>query len=301
MEQIAITKLKPHPMNSQFFDDITGDSWTLFLESIKTSGVIEPIIATTNYVVVSGHQRLRACKELGIKEVPVVLRSYPDDDSVLLAMIESNTMQRGTIGGSETKFSARIKETAWLHYTACVRKQNYTPPVSNKRTVDELLAMNPRDIGYIDFITEVKNLDADSMLTLVRKLGIDDYIANYTHAYIQKNKPGYKAEQEAALRAYKEQREGEITTEQEERIKYAVKRRIEGLIGNDYFHRTFAEPVFRRRCYSDAVKNAGLGWPYRMTLKKNYDIAIHYINNWVPKGGVTKLLEEVERNYKGKS
>lgn len=92
MEQIAITKLKPHPMNSQFFDDITGDSWTLFLESIKTSGVIEPIIATTNYVVVSGHQRLRACKGLGIKEVPVVLRSYPDDDSVLLAMIESNTM-----------------------------------------------------------------------------------------------------------------------------------------------------------------------------------------------------------------
>lgn len=110
MEQIAITKLKPHPMNSQFFDDMTGDSWTEFLESIKTSGVIEPIIATTNYIVVSGHQRLRACKELGIKEVPVVLRFYADDDAILKDLIETNIRQRGMIGGSTVKLGRRIKE-----------------------------------------------------------------------------------------------------------------------------------------------------------------------------------------------
>ena len=110
MEQIAITKLKPHPMNSQFFDDMTGDSWTEFLESIKTSGVIEPIIATTNYIVVSGHQRLRACKELGIKEVPVVLRFYADDDAILKDLIETNIRQRGMIGGSQVKLGRRIKE-----------------------------------------------------------------------------------------------------------------------------------------------------------------------------------------------
>ena len=110
MEQIAITKLKPHPMNSQFFDDMTGDSWAEFLESIKTSGVIEPIIATTNYVVVSGHQRLRACKELGIKEVPVVLRFYADDDAILKDLIETNIRQRGMIGGSQVKLGRRIKE-----------------------------------------------------------------------------------------------------------------------------------------------------------------------------------------------
>ena len=110
MEQIAITKLKPHPMNSQFFDDITGDSWTLFLESIKTSGVIEPIIATTNYIVVSGHQRLRACKELGIKEVPVVLRFYADDDAILKDLIETNLRQRGNVSGNQIKLSKCFNE-----------------------------------------------------------------------------------------------------------------------------------------------------------------------------------------------
>jgi len=300
MQTIKVSELKPHPLNSKFFDDITGDSWNLFLESIQTSGVIEPIIATDDKVIVSGHQRIRACKELGIDEVPVVFHSYTNDEDVLLAMIESNDMRRGSVGGSEKKLSARLKETAWLHYFASSRKHE-AAPASKKRTVDELLAMNPRDIAYFDFIDEVKNLDADSMLTLIRRLGLDEYIANYTHVYIQKNRPGYEAEKKAAVKVYNAQQESEITTEQEECIKSAVKRRIDALIGKNFSYKAFAEPAFRRRCYSDAVKNAGLGWPYRMTLQKNYDYVIFYINTWFPKGGVTKLLEEIEQNRKRKA
>ena len=68
MQQINIDELKPHPRNNEFFDDMTGEKWSEFLESIRTSGVIEPIVVTTDMVIVSGHQRVRACKELGIPE-----------------------------------------------------------------------------------------------------------------------------------------------------------------------------------------------------------------------------------------
>ncbi len=67
MQQINIDELKPHPRNNEFFDDMTGEKWNEFLDSIKTRGVIEPIVITPEKVIVSGHQRVRACKELGTR------------------------------------------------------------------------------------------------------------------------------------------------------------------------------------------------------------------------------------------
>lgn len=95
MQQININELKAHPRNNEFFDDITGDSWTAFLESIKTSGIIEPVVVTQNMVIVSGHQRVRAAKELGIKNVIIDIRKYDDEDRILKDLIETNIRQRG--------------------------------------------------------------------------------------------------------------------------------------------------------------------------------------------------------------
>lgn len=56
MQQLNINELKPHPKNNEFFDDMTGDAWEAFKESIKTSGIIEPIVVTKDMIIVSGHQ-----------------------------------------------------------------------------------------------------------------------------------------------------------------------------------------------------------------------------------------------------
>jgi len=56
MEYIKINQLTQHSKNNYFFDDITGDNWEEFKKSIKTSGVIEPIVITQDNVIVSGHQ-----------------------------------------------------------------------------------------------------------------------------------------------------------------------------------------------------------------------------------------------------
>ena len=49
---IPIKSIKPHPRNDYFFDDITGDAWQDFLLSVKTSGVIEPIVISDNDVII---------------------------------------------------------------------------------------------------------------------------------------------------------------------------------------------------------------------------------------------------------
>ena len=95
MQQININELKPHPRNSEFFDDMTGDAWNAFKESISTSGIIEPIVVTQDMVIVSGHQRVRAAKELNMSTIMVDIRKYENDDKVLKDLIETNIRQRG--------------------------------------------------------------------------------------------------------------------------------------------------------------------------------------------------------------
>ena len=105
-----VDKLTPHPRNAEFFDDIEGTNWEEFKESIRTSGVIAPIIITQDNIVVSGHQRIRACKELGIAQVPCYQVYFKSEDEILQALIETNIRQRGLVGGSRKKVAKRIEE-----------------------------------------------------------------------------------------------------------------------------------------------------------------------------------------------
>ena len=89
---------------------MTGEKWNEFLESVKLRGVIEPIVITPDKVIVSGHQRVRACKELGIEEAICNVRIYNNDDEVLQDLLETNIRQRGDVGGSAKKIGKRIKE-----------------------------------------------------------------------------------------------------------------------------------------------------------------------------------------------
>lgn len=110
MQEININELKSHPRNNEFFDDMTGEKWNEFLESIKAHGVIEPIVVTQNRTIVSGHQRVRACKELGIPKINCEVKRYSSEDEVLRDLIETNIRRRGDVGGSTKQIGMRIKE-----------------------------------------------------------------------------------------------------------------------------------------------------------------------------------------------
>lgn len=110
MQKMKINELIPHPKNNYFFDDMNGEKWNEFLESIKTSGVIEPIVITQNKVIVSGHQRVRACKQLGIEGIMAEIKLYDSDDKIIKDLLETNLRQRGDIGGSSIKMGRIIKE-----------------------------------------------------------------------------------------------------------------------------------------------------------------------------------------------
>lgn len=101
IQMLSPELLKEHELNKEFFDDIEGVQWQQFLESIRTSGILTPLIVTDEYTVVSGAQRLRAAKELGLKEVPCIVKKYEDRDGLtkeewmIKELLEVNYRQRG--------------------------------------------------------------------------------------------------------------------------------------------------------------------------------------------------------------
>ena len=109
LTSLKITDLKIHPKNDYYFDDVTGEKWERLLESIKNNGVRTPIIVTDNMVVVSGNQRVRACKELGISVINAEIEHYKSEDDVIRDLIEINIRQRGVIDDSEIKAGRRFE------------------------------------------------------------------------------------------------------------------------------------------------------------------------------------------------
>jgi len=116
MTEISISELHDHPLNDFFFDQIEGQKRDEFVESVRTSGIIEPIVITDDNVIVAGHQRKAAGLEVGLEVAPCVVRTYTDHDGraradwIIKDLIESNVRQRGDVGGSELKAVRRVDE-----------------------------------------------------------------------------------------------------------------------------------------------------------------------------------------------
>lgn len=137
MQKFKIEELKAHPRNNEFFDDMSGEKWQEFLESIKTSGVIEPIVITQDKIIVSGHQRVRACKELGIEDIDANVKIYDSDDDIIKDLLETNIRQRGEVGGSTVKLGRRIKELERIYGIRQGNNQYKKEDMNNVHTLSQ--------------------------------------------------------------------------------------------------------------------------------------------------------------------
>jgi hypothetical protein len=79
IEKIKTDNLRSHPFNTKVY----GENLQLpehFLESVENNGVEEPIVINSENIVISGHRRLEAAKEVDLEEVPVRKKSYDSEE-----------------------------------------------------------------------------------------------------------------------------------------------------------------------------------------------------------------------------
>lgn len=75
IETIAISKIKLNPNNPRLIKD---DKFTKLVQSIKDFPEmlnIRPIVVNDDMIILGGNMRFKACKEAGLKEVPIIKAS----------------------------------------------------------------------------------------------------------------------------------------------------------------------------------------------------------------------------------
>lgn len=87
---IAITKVEPNRKQPRkFFDE---DSLQELADSIKQFGLLQPILVQDRkdyFEIIAGERRWRAARLAGLKEVPVIIKNYSDQEIVEIALIEN--------------------------------------------------------------------------------------------------------------------------------------------------------------------------------------------------------------------
>lgn len=75
IETIQISKIKLNPNNPRLIKD---DKFTKLVQSIKDFPEmlnIRPIVVNEDMIILGGNMRFKACKEAGLKEVPIIIAS----------------------------------------------------------------------------------------------------------------------------------------------------------------------------------------------------------------------------------
>lgn len=87
---VDINKVEPNrEQPRKYFDE---DALLELSESIKQVGLLQPILVQDResyYEIIAGERRWRACKLAGLKEIPVIIRKFTEQEIVEISIIEN--------------------------------------------------------------------------------------------------------------------------------------------------------------------------------------------------------------------
>lgn len=88
--ELDIDRLKPNPLQPRL--KFSPESIEELSNSIKESGLLQPIIVSPEgeiYRIIIGERRWRAAQRIGLKNVPVLIRSIPREQQLEASLIEN--------------------------------------------------------------------------------------------------------------------------------------------------------------------------------------------------------------------
>ncbi|MBP5997698.1 MAG: ParB/RepB/Spo0J family partition protein [Azonexus sp.] len=158
---LPVDRLKPGKYQPRTHMDET--SLAELAASIKAQGVMQPILVRAvdntpgaeRYEIVAGERRWRASQLAGLSEVPVLVRSIPDEQALAMALIEN--IQRENLNPLEEAQGLQrlIDEFGLTHQQAADAVGRSRPAATNllrllqlTATVQEMLMSGKLDMGH---------------------------------------------------------------------------------------------------------------------------------------------------------
>ena len=90
VQKLSITQLQPgHYQPRQSMDE---EALSALADSIAEQGIIQPLVVRQvgqRYEIIAGERRWRAAQQVGLSEVPVIIRDLSDEATLAIALIEN--------------------------------------------------------------------------------------------------------------------------------------------------------------------------------------------------------------------
>lgn len=130
------------PFEKHPFKEYPEEKMQEMVESVSEYGVLMPILVRPHksgegYEIISGHNRVEACKRAGITRIPATVREL-DDDTAVIIMVDSNLRQRDKLLPSEKAKAYQMKMEA-MKRKAGRHCKNASQVGTQKRT-DQIIA-----------------------------------------------------------------------------------------------------------------------------------------------------------------
>ena len=91
-EEVMVKITEVEPNREQPRKNFNEDALLELADSIKQFGIIQPLVVQKQddyYEIIAGERRWRAAKLAGLKEVPVIIKNYTEQERVEIALIEN--------------------------------------------------------------------------------------------------------------------------------------------------------------------------------------------------------------------
>ncbi len=188
--EIDINELRPNPYQPRkTFNDETIQE---LADSIKEYGVFQPIIVKKSikgYDIIAGERRFRASKLAGKTNIPAIVRDFPDDLMLEIAILEN--IQRENLN---------IIEEAEA-YDKLIKRLNLTHEELSKK-IGKSRSHITNILGLLRLPTEVQKMVSNKQLTMgharvLSKLESNNQIIDMANKIIEENLPVREVEKMA--------------------------------------------------------------------------------------------------------
>jgi len=129
----------PHQPRSEFDEEAIRE----LADSIREHGLLQPILVRPfdgGYELVAGERRFRACRSLGLEEIPATVREVDDDRMLEIALVEN--LQREDLNPIEKAqaYERYVAELNLTHEQAATRLGKNRSTITNQLRLLELPA-----------------------------------------------------------------------------------------------------------------------------------------------------------------
>ena len=133
IENVAIDKIarNPYQPRTSFSDDKIGE----LAQSIRTYGLLQPTIVRrckNSYQLVAGERRLLACRRLGWKAIPAVVRDIRESAMAAMALIENLQREDLNLIEEAEGYARLLQEFGYTQEALAQRLGKSQPTIANK-------------------------------------------------------------------------------------------------------------------------------------------------------------------------